>query len=79
MLAKKEMEHPLWRTEKSTLLKKTDLKSFNFSFFLFFFFFFELYTNKTIHRYFSRILVTYTFGAFTKQLFSEIAILTEHI
>ena len=46
MLAKKEMEHPLWRTEKSTLLKKNDLKYFNFSFFFFFFFFLNFTQTK---------------------------------
>ena len=29
--------------------------------------FFHLFTNETLHRYFSRILVTYTAGTFTKQ------------
>ena len=58
---------------KKHYLKKPSLKSFSFSFF-----FFQLYTNETLHRYFSRILATYTVGTFTEQLFSGTAILTEH-
>ena len=51
-------------------LKEAGLKSLKL--------FFQLYTNETLHRYFSRILARYTAGTFTEQLFLGTAILTEH-
>ena len=66
-------------TVPATYRKKHCLKKnlvWNLSAFLSFFF--QLYTNETLHRYFSRILATYTVGTFTEQLFSGTAILTEH-
>ena len=58
---------------------KAFFKKISWSEISFFFFFFQLYTDETLHRYFSSILTKYAAGTFTEQLFSGTAILTENV